>query len=794
MKERLMTRFRRSSMPVRFIAQQTVRGSLRRLRLLTAWLAVFATGATDSLAEDGAPCVIRVSVTTPLTFPRVPFDPEIDFGTQIRNAGLSGVLDPNSVSVIDVAGKVAVPFGMSEQFAHGDRGRLEWVIDDPSHTVYDVHFRIVPKRPALRPARSIPHVGVGDLLRYNAGVPRPVALPYLSRLVDLTGDGKPDLVGCWNYAYRPGQPWDGVVCYPREGSTDRFEFGELIRVRFATSETASEFRELSSIYMNAEFADLNGDGLPDVIYSPLRGEELELFLNSGRRDGGGMPDFAPAGKLLRPKGAWEACRAADLNGDGAVDLIVGDMYLQNTNMRGWPIEPAPPVRLDAGTRACFLDLDGDGRLDAVCLLESKQPGPPQGARIGWKKNLGGDPPRFAPVEPLAEFKDLWCDDVAAVSDGDRRGVLVQHDIRQGVSFYELLPPQEARPHFRKFGRAESVSAVMSLSDQAWPCLCDWNNDGRLDLLVGGGYGWPRILLNEGTRTHPAWSEPAHILSEGEPIRVFMSQVFRGCDEYKHNMGYPFPDFVDWDGDGLSDLMLPNCTNRLFWYRNIGTRHEPRFGPRLQLNPVGYEDSPAKREQTGRILMARWEGELEPGQPFFWRTGAAFADFDGDGLTDLVTHDGETRKATLFAQRRDNGGNLQLHKIGPLKLSDGRLIDDSLVGRKRHWTESFRAADWDGDGRLDLVYSCAGSDAKGSIYLLRNVGTKQQPVFDPPRTLCCFGEPIFVTAHGPHPWVGDYDGDGKPDLLTCVEWSVYPFYSHAAIEMTERPKFELRLVP
>jgi hypothetical protein len=78
----------------------------------------------------------------------------------------------------------------------------------------------------------------------------------------------------------------------------------------------------------------------------------------------------------------------------------------------------------------------------------------------------------------------------------------------------------------------------------------------------------------------------------------------------------------------------------------------------------------------------------------------------------------------------------------------------------------------------------------SIYLLRNAGSAGEPVFEPPRTLCCFGEPIKVTNHGPHPGVADVDGDGKPDLLTCVEWSVYPFYCHAAIEMPQRPKHVL----
>ncbi len=91
----------------------------------------------------------------------------------------------------------------------------------------------------------------------------------------------------------------------------------------------------------------------------------------------------------------------------------------------------------------------------------------------------------------------------------------------------------------------------------------------------------------------------------------------------------------------------------------------------------------------------------------------------------------------------------------------------------------------------MIYNCAGTEpAKGSIYLLRNCGSKTDPTFEDPVTLCCFGTPIKVTAHGPNAWPGDLDGDGKPDLLTCVEWSVYPFYSHAAIQMKQRPTFEM----
>lgn len=48
--------------------------------------------------------------------------------------------------------------------------------------------------------------------------------------------------------------------------------------------------------------------------------------------------------------------------------------------------------------------------------------------------------------------------------------------------------------------------------------------------------------------------------------------------------------------------------------------------------------------------------LGDSSPFFWRTGAAFADWNGDGLMDFIVHDNQ-RKATLFVQYRDEKGKL-----------------------------------------------------------------------------------------------------------------------------------------
>ena len=311
-----------------------------------------------------------------------------------------------------------------------------------------------------------------------------------------------------------------------------------------------------------------------------------------------QPVFGPP-ELLAEYRSWDGRTDAalvDIDRDGALELLV-----RRDVDRLYALRLAV-VETGSGQRAAVPTAEPARRAAAGPAPEPAAGELPRLRATGEEWELQCSPLHRGYFETSLCCCDLDGDGEQEILISGNPGVVIWLDHEDGA-WRERAPLQ-------RIGGAARVETL------AVPCLADLDGSGAPDLVVGDSSGYLWRFANRaaepgafdfaaGVRLHAGGSEIHHLAGPTGSIQ--------GPNEAR--WGYLNPLVVDWDGDALFDVITNDIYGRYLWYRNIGSRQEPRFAAAEPLRCAGDPLAGAWRSRPaawgdGCLLLLNGDGFLQ----------------------------------------------------------------------------------------------------------------------------------------------------------------------------------------
>ena len=504
--------------------------------------------------------------------------------------------------------------------------------------------------------------------------------------------------------------------------------------------------------------DVDGDGDLDILTFSVGGSYLEYYQNQSVEHGFGTdtliytlasecyggffesgvspeltlsndPDVCARsvrdGDPVERRHSGSTTLSVDIDGDGLKDIMLGDIssshivLARNTGTRTqahvtsqddtWPSD-GTPVNVEFFPAIFHLDVDQDGARDLIAA--PTQTLNAENVDVGWYyRNVGSE------AEPNFIFQDSQqfvrqsidygsgSTPAAFDYDADGRPDLV---VGNGEEYTDGFTLSSQLRLFRNTTVAGGPASFALVDDDYLglrqftrttsafaPAFGDLDGDGDTDAVIGERGGRLIYLENTAGADRPA---------------TFAAPVFNYMDLDAGQLSKPA--LADLDRDGLTDLVVGGFDGRIRFYRNLGTDGAPRFDASFT--------TPGNVEQLGGI------NTNTPGAS------------SGHPAPVVVTY---VDRFVLLTGNR--AGNLEAYEITDYTQSFiplSRTVDSLDVGG----FSTPAAADFDGDGQLELVF---GNQRGGLSYYTTELAAEQ------PTGLLSPSLPTFDFSLAPNPTTG-----------------------------------------
>jgi hypothetical protein len=518
-------------------------------------------------------------------------------------------------------------------------------------------------------------------------------------IVDVEGDGDYDIltfhIGGEHLQYHQNQ---SMELY---GVPDSLEF-EL------KNECWGKFREdisTSTVYLNDQTSVCTSGNVPNAESPTL----TDPFKNKPTEQ--------------QPKHAGSTVLALDMNNNGVMDLVLGDVAYPNLNLlmnggtspnsnsamisvdNAFPSN-SQPANLFLFPAAFYVDTDFDGKKDLVVGANAKNISQNEASIIQYKNVGTNNAPLFVyqtnaflqqdmvehgtgSIPVFYDFDEDGLEDLFVANFYRYKPTL---DKESGISYYKNTGTA-TNPQFTFIDNDLLNLSSASLGLHLVPTFGDLNGDNHKDLLIGLENGTLQLYTNNGNPPTVGFTLASPTLTDVNGNTISSGQ-------------YATPQLFDLSGDGLLDLVLGRKTGELMYYENVGTSSNALFE--------------LKNDTLGNIDIATTSPDGFPVPHFFkWKDTTYLFLGGADGFLRVYKNiEGHLSSDSSFTLLSDQFLNIQTGAYSSFWVND--LDKDSLL-------ELFVGQDLGGLWHLEVDPSSTAS-IEEPVLNLWNIAMYPNPTF------------------------------------------------------------------